>query len=382
MQIKKTFIYILLVVFLFQLFPLQNVAYSNEDSAENVKSEEERVRVFRNLGQFFATFFDPDAIFRFTADDIFIRNQCLRRDVFALQTLKNQISDNLIENYTTITESELEIQKLLYATYTAELVFLRNLDLLKNDDDEFEVTPDRVSRLRNRVLNRSPNRSRLIVEESFDFWIETYSPRLIQYQTCENSWTRVVRRTENIVEQAQRISEESRNLKDAIVGLGEEVVNTPGALGRNSYSTVRDSVVTSFQETRDNFRSGINDFREELNVFKLDTRDQLDEFRETQQALLGSGQDLGQILLQNSSLVALPGAVSQMVSERQSRDEFLRSQIEQSITAEFSDTSVLIFIQDLIDVNDHLVGINSLLTKENDGVITLANRINERQCSA
>lgn len=380
--VKK--ISVLILVLLLTLQPIAtSTVYADEPvGEEQLNSEEDRVRIFRNLGQFFATFFDPDGLFRFTSDDIFIKNQCLRRDVFALQALKNQISDDLIENYTTITESQLEIQKLLYATYTSELIFLRNLDLLKNDNGEFEVTDTRVSDLRNRVLSKSPNRNSLIVEDTFNFWMQTYQPRFQQYQTCDNSWTRVNRRVDNIIEQSEQIAIQSSELADALVGLGTEIYRTPVAFGRNSYRNIRESVATSYHESRGNFQTGINDFREELQVFRLDIRQRTDQVIESQAGFLGSGQDLGQVLLENTSLTALPGAISRMTTDQETRLNFLRSQIEQSLDADFRDASALIFLPNLIDTQDALIGVNAVLTKDNDGVITLANRINERQCSA
>lgn len=378
MQIIKKIIVSLLILLLLPVNSITNVVYA--ETIEN--TDEERVRIFRNLAQFFATFFDPDGLFRFTADDIFIKNQCLRRDVFALQAAKNQVSDYLIENYTTITESELETMKLLYATYTSELFFLRNLDLLKNDKNEFEVTDERVSRLRNRVLDRSPARNSIIVNENFNNWMNSYSPRFQQYENCDNSWSSVIRRAEAIKQRAQDIKESSQNLKDAIVGVGQEAWATPTALARNSYRTIRESVTTSYSETRSNFRSTINDFREELEVFKLDTRQRIAQLSEDQAVLIGRGQDLGQVLLENTSLVALPSSIAQMTADQETRITLLKSQVEQAIATDFSSGSTLIFLPDLIDTNNDLIMTNRVLTRDNTGVIPLAKRVTERQCSA
>jgi hypothetical protein len=362
--------------------------FAEEDETESAEVEQEnnpaeRVRIIRNLGQFFGTFFDLDNSFRFYADDIFIKNQCVRREVLALSTAKTEISDYLLDNYTTITAADLTIQKNLYKSITIEMIFLRNIDELRNKDDKvFDLNDQRITTFRRVFSEKVPKDYQADADFIFESLLEKYTPKLEEFSNCENSWTKVVRSAQNIRTQAQGLSETSQALKEAFTDFGEEVLATPGEFWQNSTENIANSVLSSLRETGANFNRAVDDFTEEFDVFTMNRGD-LAEIRLSEQArLLGSGGSLGQSILSAQNLSSISGSVADSVSSRIDREAYVVEQARLEVVNYFSDTANILFMQKLVDANANLIELNVNLSAEDQGLNSLVEQVGNLQCNA
>lgn len=374
-----TLIHLLLLVSLI-LLPLQVMAEETEPEPD----PGEKVKILKNIGQLFRSFVNLDTTFNFMSDDIFIKNQCLRRDIMALHAMKTQISDNLISNYATITQNELAIQSDMYTAFTGELYYLRNLNLLRNPETNiFEPTPNRIQSLKQRVLEKMPDRHANAVTILFPDWVDRYEDKLEEYAFCRNSWTAVVEKVDSIVESAEEIVTQSKAFGESFMELGETIANTPELFYLNTRNNLEYSILGSYYETRDLFLEDIEAIREETEIFTNGREERLALTLAEQQRLLGVGQTLGQAFLgSDSSLQGLINAASSSFDANRARDEYLADLVTQSTLNYFHDNANLSFMQYLADSNIEIISINALLSTEDTGLDALVKKVESNQCSA
>jgi hypothetical protein len=272
----------------------------------------------------------------------------------------------------------------MYTTFTGELYFLRNINTLRNPEtNQFDLTPDRIQDLKQIVLSRMPDKHSAAVNTLLPDWLNRYEDRLIEYATCENSWTGVVKKVDSIIESAEEVAKVSQALGDSFMDLGETILNTPELFYLNTRNNLAYSVLGSYYEMRDMFAEDLDAIREEGEVF-ANARDLLVSSRLTEQSrLLGTGQTLGQSFLNNnSSLQNLIDATANTIDFAAAREDYLRDLAMQSTINYFADNSNLLFMQYLVDANAEIIVTNGLLTQDDEGLIDLAKRVGAKQCSA
>lgn len=382
------FLKIIATILLFSLVtvtPIQFIQTVNAQEAPTQTNEndaEERVKILRNLGAFFSTFFSTGNSFQFFADDIFIKNQCQRRDITALQSAKTGISDYMLDNYTTITLEELEIQKTLYASLATEVVFLRNLDMLQDPETKlFTPTSQQLAEHKELVFDRSNETIQEGFNDLYPFLLDRYRAKFEDYENCENIWTGVVRKSEAVVKNAREIAEAARNFKDQFLDLGQTFLSTPEMFAVNSTQAVRNSFVNSYQNTVAGFREDVDMFADEFRVFSEFRNDIIEQRIREQERIVGTAQSLGQSIVSSNSLTEIPSIISDSVANSQARSDFVTQQAQFSVVGTFTDTGNLIFIQKMIDANNELVTANNLLTQDQVGVVDLLRKIGKTQCS-
>ncbi len=380
----------ILLIILVTLAPIQfsaPVFAESEPQAElqaetNENDPQQRVNILRNLGGFFSTFFSTGNSFQFFADDLFIQNQCQRRDITALQSAKTSVSDFMLDNYTTITLQQLEIQKTLYASLSTEVVFLRNLDMLQDPETKkFTPTSQQLADHRELVFDRSNELIQQDFDQLYPFLLDKYRTTFEEYENCENIWSGVVRKSEAVVKNARDLAEASKNFKDQFLGLGQTFINTPEFFAVNTAQTVRNSAVNSFQETADAFLEDVDMFADEFRVFSEFRNDIIERRIQEQQRIVGTAQSLGQSIISSNSLTDIPAIISDSVANGQARSNFINEQAQFSVIGTFTDTGNLIFIQKMIQANNELSTANDLLTQDQVGIVDLLKKIGKTQCS-
>lgn len=356
---------------------------TNAFAQNTIRNQEQRIDVLNNLAGFFGTFFDLDNSFRFISDDIFIRNECIRRDVFALHTAKTQVSDYMIDNYLTIKEGELDTYQKLYQSYSSELVFLRNLEMLIDPETKLYVLSNATeSALKKRVIEDSPSGFGSSIEVLFPEWINSYSLKFNEYETCKNALTKISEQIKSIKKSAAKVSKSGTDFSNSFNKLRSTIYDTPSQFLNNAENNLSYSVLNSFDSTAKNFQSAWGKTSKAFNVFSNFPKTLIESSLEENKRILGTSNNLGQIISTETDLTKLPRIISDGVNNNEARKQYILDQTETAVKSRFTDTANLLFMQHLIEANANLKDANDTLTKEGVGVLNLTKRVGDKQCNA
>ncbi len=349
--------------------------------ADNLEAQPENInRKLKNLGAFFVTMFDVDNSFNFLKDDMFAGNQCVRVELLALHRAKDEVSDYILDNFRTLTDEELDLQKQLYSEINAELIFVRNLKKLLNEDKtEYDTSPDSVANLKKIVEKKVPKSFKPSIPLFFEVWLQNYQEKFPTYLDCPNSWKVVVDRVDSIIATAEQVSQSASNFSAAFEGLGETIAATPGAFLNNSIDTIGSSFLESYNATRANFNSAIGKINTEFQRLETDRQEFIEAYQEINQArfedLNGvNGTSGGLINISQSTLNTINLASRNQVTSSSSTQTMLESV--------FNDSSNVLILDNLIDLNANLEAINQTFVVDGVGLHTLTEEVPKLQCQS
>ncbi len=320
-----------------------------------------------NIGDFLATFFDIDNSLAYMADT-FIQNQCKKRDVFTLHDQKDSIGDYMLANFRTLSQPDIELQKRQYTLYTAELIFVRNLMNLDNEELSAKVlSSDRIGGYENDVRGE------------LEGWFEKYKRE--DYMTCDNSWSIVVQKVENIKETAGEIKTNAEALKEQFLRTGQEMLDTPGNFAENASENIIGGLEDSFNETWGNLQDEANRLSQELAGEDIDRRHGYEIAAESQLANVRNRQSLAQVLESERSLREIP----QILREQEDSYQIDRQQAIQDTVIQaqvtFTDDATFILWNDVLQLNARIERANQIAGNDNDGVAVTAGKIEDNQCN-
>jgi hypothetical protein len=361
--------------------PAESEADTEESCARSTEDQPERnVRKLKNISVFFATMFDLDNSFMFLKDDMFSGNQCLRADLLGLHRAKDQVSDYILDNYRTLTEAELEVQKQLYAQLNGELIFLRNTNQLLNEEKtEYDLSEDSVNAFKRVVEKKIPDSFATSLPLYFNIWMQNYTESFTRYLECPNSWQVVVDRVESIKTIADGVSNSGQAFSEAFTGLGETIADTPGAFWDNSIDTIGSSLLDSYNATRANFNTAIEDINQEFDQLKNDRREFIESYREINQLRF---EDLSGGRVAGTGLIDISQSTLDSINRANQNAVTASTSTQIMVESVFNDTSNILILDNLIDLNANLEAINQTFTADGTGLHTLTEEVSTLQCRA
>lgn len=333
----------------------------------------------RNVSSFLATFIDPDNSTSYL-DDVITLPQCKRRDLFLLHDLKDSIGDQMLDNFRTITNAELEELKTQYALLDSELTFVRNMTSM-DTDMLYQV-----------VINKAKRNYLIPVRNEFDVWVERYESRLGEdgeYENCYNSWQSVKEKWIGLSEDIESIKTEWKSLKDTFKreegtsffrGLGNSLRDGVVNSASNSYRTVRDGAIDSYLETRDNFRAEVAELRDDLAAIRLSKEDDYQRAVEFEQSLQGDRESLANILEEEDSLTAIPGILREIDTNAEIQQVEAMDNLVIELTTGFTDNLTVVLWDEVLKLNETITDTNTLLSEEGTGLRDIAKQVADNQC--
>lgn len=331
-------------------------------------AEPEANNRLRNVSSFLATFVDPDNTYLYL-DDVVTFNQCKKRDLFLLHDLKDGIGDQMLDNYRTITNAELEDLKAEYALIHSELAFVRNMTSMDTDQ------------LQSLVLNKANRNYVPLVRQEFSIWVERYSSRLGEdgeYENCYNSWQSVKEKWISLSDSIESIKTEWGSFKE--VFKRDEDRERVGNIFQNSFNTIRDGAVDSYTQTRDNFRSEVSELRDNLSAISLSKADDYEQAVEFHLSLEGNRQSLANILETEDSLTEIPGILRQLDVEADIRQIEAMDDTVIELTTGFTDDLTVVLWDEVLKLNETITDTNTLMSEEQTGVTDIARLVASKQC--
>jgi len=354
----KTLKSTLLILLMLMSIPLAH-------AQENVNFQER----LRNIGAFLATFVDLDNSTNYLADSI-IQNNCKKRDLFALHDQKDTIGNAMLDNYRTLTETQLEDLKQRYALTDSELTFIRNIEL---DDKDLSVT----------VIQRANRDYVDDIRDELDNWLERYADRRGlkgEYANCPKAWDSVVQKWQSLSETLNEISTNWQLLKTQFSQTSQELLNTPGGFVTNTARTIEEGAVSSYKQTRQNIE------REANELLRRNARDNLDEeeaYEKTVKETLGkvtSRQPLSRILDEETNLVEVVRILREQEQVASSQEAQAIDSAAAITTHSFTDNATFVLWNNLLELNETLDETNTTMGADEVGLDSVAREIRGRQC--
>ncbi len=351
---KKLFIFTVIVAII-----LPNLAFAQE------------VRPSHTLTTYFKTFIDVDSNIRYLTDDLLITNQCKKRDIFAIHARNDQISKELIENYTTLDEDALNQLKLEYATLNLELKFLRKINQLTEEDGE--------QQLEEYLIDNAKRDYKQLAENQFPVFLAKYSESINEYQNCRGSWLALADKVKNIQNNAANIKNEWKNLKQTLKDLKNSVVDTPSGFYENTLSEnlaggIKNSATTSWNNLE----------REALEISSTLERLNLSPENATSQVLRSlSGQrqlSVGEIIASETDLISIVETVRNQEATADLTNELQNLQAELSISNNYNDNANFALLSSLLIANNAIVETSNTFKAEDKGLNDQAREIYRMQC--
>jgi hypothetical protein len=322
----------------------------------------------RNVGSFIATFVDPDNSTNYL-NDVITFNQCKKRDLFLLHDLKDATADQMLDNYRTITNSELEDLKTEYALLHSELTYVRNMTDLQGDQ------------LHTVVLNKSNRNYTARVREQLEFWDARYESRLGdegEYNNCNNSWQSVKEKWIGLSDSIEQIKGEWGGFKE--VFKRDEDRERTGNIFTNSFNTIREGAVDSYEQTRDNFRAEVAELRDDLAAISISKEEDYQRAVEFHMSLQGDRDSLANVLEEEDNLTQIPGILRQLDIEADVRQIEAMDDTVIELTAGFTDDLTVVLWDEVLKLNETIQDTNTLMSQEQSGVTAVARSIAARQC--
>lgn len=340
--------------------------------AQSSESSELQVRPFRNIGVFFRTFVDTDSNIRYLTDDLLLSNQCKKRDIFAIHATKDEISERIIKDYTTLDGDTLAQLKKRYALLTSELKYVRNLDLLSEEQGQ-----DKLDR---KVLEHANKDYLADITAELETWHIKYTDSLDRYADCPNSWTQVKDKVETVKTRATEISTAYTKLKKTLRELKDTVADTPAAFYNNTTDTIGDGLKSSWKKTLSNTQEFGRGIRTELE------RSKLSPDRETFNAIRTAGeqnasaQSLDNLISRESNLIEITNTLrsQQSTADFEQELELLRAGF--TVSNNYNDQANTSLFITMYNANAVLTETNTTFAAESQGIVDLAKSIHQKQC--
>jgi hypothetical protein len=350
---------IIVTVIIFQLI-FGQLTYAQTSPSEKI----------RGVGNFFTSFFDLDNSVNYLRDT-FVQNQCRKRDLFAIHAQKDAIADAMLDNYKTLSDSNIDDLKKEYSVLTGELTYVRNI----GQKSQQELLAIVISKIRPRISNYKKDITAAIPE-----WNEKYDSRAKEYLECRNSWQEVKDQVENIKANSREIGENWSSFKEQFNKTGQELLDTPGNTYENVSGAV-ESIPDSFNQTIENFRDEKNRIIDDLSREEIDPTAAFKNVVNEELSRIDRQQNLAEILEREQSLTVIPGILRQQQEQFNLDQEAALDYAETRLEQSYSDGAAYVLWNDILQLNYNIKQSNELMSNEQDGLINSIQAFGSRQCS-
>jgi len=319
----------------------------------------------KNVSVFLKSFVDLDSSLNYWSDSL-KKNDCIKRDVMSIHAQKSLLSDQMIDNYRTMTDVELVALKYDYALLDSELTFVRLG--LKDEAERNRKVAIRANKLVVGAIGAN-------IE---DWTTNKYADKLGiegEYQNCPKAWDEVVMNWRSLKDNLETIQVENAAFKKQLKDTANEGLST----AQNTYG----SVSRIYRETRDGLEDSITESvanaSQTLSRSSINQSDYLDKLEEEYNAL-NSRQEVASVLEIENSLTEIPAILSQSDHEVAQNLELLVSDNSLDYVTRYQDSVALVFLSTNQEINDTLRVTNNSISNDGIGLIDLLKEISSRQC--
>lgn len=345
-----------------------------------------------NLVQFLGLQFDvSDILEDYKANLLLNDNTCKQTDRFAILDAQDQITNNLLQNYDQITsENQAElIEK--YQVLEVELEFLREVDILTENQDFTSAQ----NLLKSRVKKNLNERFSSLVDNNFQAILNKYENRYRIYDTktdtykegtylnCPTSWSSISARADKISQEVTKIQEEWEQLSNALDKVKKTSKKTfsPSNIKRLAIKS-KDEIVKGTSQSIQNLKSEAHQLRKEAYQIGVKPLKNYQQALSQNQSLLSNRNDIRSLLLSDKPITDITEEFNQRADLQQVFQTSIIQNTAIQVTLQHSDAGYYSIINNAYQ-SPAILEENLQIFQEEDGngLLAKSKQVYNQQCS-
>lgn len=345
-----------------------------------------------NIANFLGLQFDvSDILEDYKANLLLNDNTCKQTDRFAILDAQDQIVNNLLQNYDTIT-SERQVELInQYQLLEIELEFLKEIDILIENEDFSAASNLLISELKKNL----PSEFHPDIDTNFQSIASKYEDRYRIYDAktdsfkegtylnCPTSWSSITKRVDSISSEVTKIQQEWEDIKEALDKLKNTSKKTfsPSNIKRLAIKT-KDTVVDGAETSLENLKREWNESRKEAYKLAVKPIETYQDTLQQNQSLISNRSDIRALLLSDKPITQITEQFNRQADLQSLIGDAVIKNTTLQITLQHSDAGYYSIVNNAYQTPNILQENAQIFqTEDQNGIIAKSKQVYSQQCS-